>query len=93
MLLLMLIGGIDTTWTALGASLWHLATHPDDQARLRAEPELVDTALEEFLRFYAPVEIGRIADGRHGPRRLPDRRGRPRLVTVPGRQPRPSPVP
>jgi hypothetical protein len=61
MLLLLLIGGIDTTWTALGASLWHLTTHPDDQARLRQQPELVDTALEEFLRFYAPVEIGRIA--------------------------------
>jgi cytochrome P450 len=28
MLLLMLIGGVDTTWPALGASLWHLATHP-----------------------------------------------------------------
>jgi cytochrome P450 len=61
MLLLMLIGGVDTTWTALGASLWHLATHPEDQARLRQQPELLDTALEEFLRFYSPVEIGRIA--------------------------------
>jgi cytochrome P450 len=60
MLLLLLIGGIDTTWTALGASLLHLATNLDDQARLRAEPDLVDTALEELLRFYAPVEIGRL---------------------------------
>jgi cytochrome P450 len=60
MLHLLLVGGIDTTWSVLGASLWHLATHPDDQARLRQEPKLLDTALEEFLRFYAPVEIGRI---------------------------------
>jgi cytochrome P450 len=60
MLLVLLIGGIDTTWTTLGAALLHLATHAEDQARLRAEPELLETALEEFLRFYAPVEIGRL---------------------------------
>ena len=60
MLFLLLLGGIDTTWTVLGASLWHLATHPEDQARLRHEPELHDFAIEEFLRFYAPVEIGRV---------------------------------
>lgn len=61
MLMLLLIGGIDTTWAVLGAALWHLATHPDDQARLRRQPGLLDMALEEFLRFYAPVEIGRVA--------------------------------
>ena len=60
MLFLLLIGGIDTTWTTLGAALYHFATHPEDQARLRAEPELLDSAIEEVLRFYAPVEIGRI---------------------------------
>lgn len=56
---LLLLAGIDTTWSALGSSLWHLATHPDDQARLRAEPELLDTAIEEFLRFYSPVTMAR----------------------------------
>jgi cytochrome P450 len=61
MVLLLLLGGIDTTWSALGSALLHLATHPEDQARLRAEPELLDTALEEFLRFYSPAEIGRVA--------------------------------
>lgn len=61
MLLLLLIGGIDTTWSALGSALLHLATHPEDQQRLRSEPELLDTALEEFLRLYAPAEIGRVA--------------------------------
>lgn len=61
MLLLLLLGGIDTTWSALGSALLHLATHPEDQARLRAEPKLLDTAVEEFLRFYAPAEIGRLA--------------------------------
>jgi len=56
---LLLLAGIDTTWSAIGSSLWHLATHPEDQARLRAEPELLDTAIEEFLRFYSPVTMAR----------------------------------
>ncbi len=56
---LLLIAGIDTTWSAISSSLWHLATHPDDQARLRAEPELLPTAVEEFLRFYSPVTMAR----------------------------------
>ena len=56
---LLLLAGIDTTWSAIGSSLWHLATHPDDQARLRAEPDLMPAAVEEFLRFYSPVTMAR----------------------------------
>lgn len=57
---LMLIAGIDTTWSALGATLWHLATHSDDRRRLVAEPSLIPAAVEESLRMYAPVTIGRV---------------------------------
>jgi hypothetical protein len=57
---LLLIAGIDTTWSAIGASLWHLATTPADRARLVAEPELLPTALEELLRAYAPVTMARL---------------------------------
>jgi cytochrome P450 len=57
---LLLIAGIDTTWSAIGASLWHLAGHPDDRARLVAEPALLPTAMEEFLRAYAPVTMARL---------------------------------
>jgi cytochrome P450 len=57
---LTLIAGIDTTWSAIGASLWHLAQHPDDRRRLREDPELMTFAVEEFLRFYAPVTMARI---------------------------------
>ena len=57
---LLLIAGIDTTWSAISSSLYHFATHPQDQARLRAEPELLPTAVEELLRFYSPVTMGRI---------------------------------
>ena len=59
-MILVLIAGIDTTWSAIGASLWHLASHPDDLARLVAEPELMGVAVEEFLRFYAPVTMARL---------------------------------
>src|SRR5689334_18848396 len=38
---LILIAGIDTTWSAIGASLWHLAKTPADRERLLAEPELM----------------------------------------------------
>jgi len=56
---LLLIAGIDTTWSAIGASLWHLAGHPEDAARLVADPSLMDTAVEELLRAYAPVTMAR----------------------------------
>ena len=56
---LLLIAGIDTTWSAIGASLWHLASHPEDRQRLAREPELIPTAVEEFLRAYSPVTMAR----------------------------------
>jgi cytochrome P450 len=57
---LLLIAGIDTTWSAIGASLWHLAKTPGDRGRLVAEPGLLATATEEFLRAYAPVTMARL---------------------------------
>jgi cytochrome P450 len=56
---LLLVAGIDTTWSNIGSALWHLATHPEDQQRLRDEPELMTSAVEEFLRFYSPVTMAR----------------------------------
>lgn len=56
---LLLIAGVDTTWSSIGSSLWHLATHPDDRDRLIREPELMPTAIEELLRAYSPVTMAR----------------------------------
>jgi hypothetical protein len=56
---LLLVAGIDTTWSAIGACLWHLATHDADRRRLVAEPGLLPTAVEEFLRAYSPVTMAR----------------------------------
>jgi hypothetical protein len=70
-MVLLMIAGIDTTWSAIGASLWHLSQHPDDRRRLAAEPDLMPTAVEEFLRAYAPVTMARLVardvelNGRH----------------------------
>ncbi len=56
---LLLVAGIDTTWSSIGSALWHLASHPEDRRRLAAEPELFPSAIEEFLRFYSPVTMAR----------------------------------
>ena len=60
MIILLLIAGIDTTWSAIGSSLWHLAQHPEDHQRLLDDPEVMTFALEEFLRAYAPVTMARL---------------------------------
>ena len=57
---LLLIAGLDTTWSAIGASLWHLAKTPEDRRRLVADPGLLARAIEEFLRAYAPVTMARL---------------------------------
>ncbi len=59
-IVLLMIAGIDTTWSAIGASLWHLAQHPQDRRRLASEPELMGSAVEELLRAYAPVTMARL---------------------------------
>ena len=56
---LLLVAGIDTTWSNIGSALWHLASNPEDQQRLRDEPDLMAMAVEEFLRFYSPVTMAR----------------------------------
>jgi len=60
MIILLLVAGVDTTWSAIGSSLWHLAQHPEDQKRLVDDPAVMTFALEEFLRAYAPVTMARM---------------------------------
>jgi cytochrome P450 len=57
--LLLLLAGIDTTWSSIGSAIWHLAQHPDDAQRLRDDPSLWGTAIEELLRAYSPVTMAR----------------------------------
>ena len=48
--LLILVAGIDTTWSGIGSSLWHLATNSVDRRRLVENPGAIPQAVEEFLR-------------------------------------------
>lgn len=64
-IVLLLLAGIDTTWSAIGSSLWHLAATPSDLARLVDQPQLWPTAIEELLRAYAPVTMARMVAQDH----------------------------
>ena len=59
-ILLLIIAGIDTTWSGIGSSLWHLASNPIDRRRLVENPGKIPMAVEEFLRAYAPVTMARM---------------------------------
>jgi cytochrome P450 len=49
------VAGNETTSMLLGNALWLLDQDPDLRARLRDDPSLIPGALEEILRFEAPV--------------------------------------
>ena len=58
---LLLVAGIDTTWSSIGSALFHFGSHPEDRRRLAADPSLFPTAIEEMLRYYSPVTMARVA--------------------------------
>lgn len=47
----LVVGGVETTRNTLGWLLYELIRHPDQYARLQADPGLVEGAVEEILRF------------------------------------------
>lgn len=56
---LLIVAGIDTTWSSIGSAIWHLAQHPEDRKRLIERPEIINNAVEELLRAYSPVTMAR----------------------------------
>jgi cytochrome P450 len=53
---LLLIAGNETTTNLIGNAIICLDTHPQSLEQLRAEPDLLPTAIEEVLRFRSPVQ-------------------------------------
>jgi cytochrome P450 len=54
MVMLTMQGGFDTTGSAISSALIYLDRDRDARCRLLEEPDLLPTAVEEFLRFEAP---------------------------------------
>jgi cytochrome P450 len=54
---LLLAAGNETTTNLIGNGVLALLRHPDELARLRGDPTLLDGAVEELLRFDSPVQM------------------------------------
>lgn len=54
---LLLFAGHETTTNSIANGVLALLRHPGELARLRAEPELRDAAVEELLRFDGPIKV------------------------------------
>ncbi len=54
----LLNAGHETTTNLIGNGLVALAGHPDQRDRLLAEPDLIKSAVEEFLRYESPNQLG-----------------------------------
>ena len=59
-LLLLLVAGNETTRNLIGNGMLALLNHPDQLAKLRDDPGLMESAVNEMLRFDSPVQL----DGR-----------------------------
>lgn len=56
MVFILLVAGHETTVNLIASGMLALLEHPDELARLRAEPSLIRTGIEELLRYTNPVE-------------------------------------
>lgn len=82
-ILLLMVAGTDTTWSVLGATLHHLASHPEHRRRLIEDPTLLPTAVEEFVRAFAAVSMGRWVQKDTVVGGCPMKRGESVLVSYP----------
>jgi cytochrome P450 PksS len=55
--LIILLAGHETTVNLIGSGVLALIEHPEQLERLRAHPELMDSAVEEMLRYTSPVQL------------------------------------
>ncbi|MBA4496505.1 cytochrome P450 [Paenactinomyces guangxiensis] len=57
MIFLLIIAGHETTVNLIGNGILALLEHPAQMEKLKQQPELIHSAVEEMLRYYSPVEI------------------------------------
>lgn len=57
MVFLLVVAGHETTVNLIGNGTLALLQFPEQRERLRSEPSLIRSAIEEILRFYSPVEV------------------------------------
>ncbi len=54
-LILLIVGGNDTTRNSMTAYAWGLSQFPDERAKLEANPELIPNAVSELIRWQTPL--------------------------------------
>jgi cytochrome P450 len=54
-LLLLIVGGNDTTRNSISGGLWFLNQFPEEYAKLRADPGLIPKMVPEIIRYQSPV--------------------------------------
>jgi cytochrome P450 len=82
---LLLVAGFETTANMLGIGTYALLSHPDQLARLRADPSLTDRTVDELLRYLSIPQYGltrtALSDGEVAGRKV--RKGEVITVSVP----------
>lgn len=57
LIVLLMFAGHETTTGLIGTTLLALSKHPEQRQLLRDQPDLIDNAIEEFLRYDPPAQI------------------------------------